>query len=206
MQLYHEHWKGVLRYNIVKVILSSLFLFSCDILSTRNPEEPIIDTNSNPPATTPQLVISNFIAAFQNKNILEYEKLISDTTQNGRLYKFNPTTAAKIRYSTLFQQWNKISEKQFITKLFTSLKSPSSPSLTLSNSRYEYIYADSALYSSNYQINVEHLITSIPTQFKGKFYLTLNKNNVNIWSISLCEDFETSKDSSFSDCKGAFSN
>ncbi|MDA0986640.1 MAG: hypothetical protein O3A55_03455 [Bacteroidetes bacterium] len=194
-----------MHYNFSTLIIFSILFLSCDIFSTRTPEDPLIEGNTNPPATTPQLVISNFISSLQNKNILDYESLFSDTLQGGRLFKFNPTSSAKNRFGNLFQDWNKYSEKQFITKLFSSLNKSSSPNLTLSSSLYEYTYSDSARFSSNYILTVNHNSTSISTKFNGKFYLLLSKNKSNIWSISTWDDFESSKDSSFSDCKGAFS-
>lgn len=179
--------------------LLSLFFLSCNLFDTRDPENPVTDNQSLPPATSPGILIANFTTAFQQKNIQEYEKLFADSA-----LVFVPTQSAAARYSAVFSSWNKSSESESFRNAMSALGATSTPQLlltTISNVLYQ---SDSALFTIDYSVFVPHTLTNVTTQYSGRseFYFSPNKNN--IWTIYRWLDFETKKDSSWSELKGQF--
>ncbi len=183
----------------------SVINISCNLFDTRDPENPVTDNQTSPPATTPDALIANFISSFQQKNIQEYEKLFADTTFHQQRFMFIPNQSAAARYLAVFSSWTKISELDYFRNAMTAVGSISSPQIAFSYPAQPVRYqSDSALYTVNYTIFVPHNRTDVTTQFVGRSELYMSPNKNNIWMIYRWVDFETKKDSSWSDLKGQF--
>lgn len=182
----------------------ALFLLSCNLFNTRDPENPITDTQSLPPPTTMEALFSNFQNSLQQKNIAEYEKLFSDTVTHRQQFTFIPNQSAAARYSAIFPSWNKSSEVDYFRNIVTAVGS-SSIQFGLTTSPQIVTYqSDSAVYTIHYSLFVPHQRPGITTQFVGRSELYMSRNKNDIWMIYRWVDFETKKDSSWSELKGQF--
>jgi hypothetical protein len=202
-------WRDELRCNhlIVALFLGTFFLGSCGIFDTRDPDPPGSDNQVLPVATTPELLISNFQTAIQQKNVQEYEKLFADTTTHAREFQFIPNQSAEARYGRIiFSNWNKPAEVEWFRNVMSQVNANSVPQLFFTDQPQLVQYqADSALYTANYLLFVDHTKKSLTTKFVGRseFYLAPDKNRVK-WMIYRWVDFETGIDSSWSELKGQF--
>jgi hypothetical protein len=187
-----------LRCNGLHMALLSLLLLSCNLFDTRDPENPLTDNQTLQPATSPSMLISNFTTAFQQKNIQEYGKLFADTT-----FRFIAAQSAYARYSTVFLSWNKGSESEYFRNAITEIGTLSSPQLSFSTVSSVQFQSDSAAYTLDYVLFVPHSRSSTK-QFTGRSELYMAPNKNNIWSVYRWVDFETKKDSSWSEFKGQF--
>ncbi|MEI7906075.1 MAG: hypothetical protein WCI84_01825 [Bacteroidota bacterium] len=177
----------------------SLLLLSCNLFDTRDPENPVADNQTLQPATSASMLISNFTTAFQQKNLQEYQKLFADST-----FRFIPTQSASARYSAVFLSWNKTSESDYFRNAITEIGNASTPQLsftTVSNIQFQ---SDSVAYTMDYIVYIPHSRTTAK-QCTGRSELYMAPNKNNIWSIYRWVDFETKKDSSWSELKGQFS-
>ena len=187
-----------MRFRQQYIIAVSLLLLSCNLFDTRDPENPIADNQTLDYATSPSMLVSNFTTAFQQKNIQEYQKLFADSN-----FIFIPTQSALARYGSVFTSWNKTSETEYFRNAITEIGNASSPQLSftpVSNLQYQ---SDSASYTVDYVVFIPHSRTTLK-QFTGRSELYLSPNKNNIWSIHRWVDFETKKDSSWSELKGQF--
>jgi hypothetical protein len=178
---------------------------SCNLFNTRDPENPVTDNQSLPAATDDALLMQNFQSAFQQKNIQEYEKLFADTTFHTHSFRFIPHQSAAVRYFAVFSMWNKTSEVEYFRTMTGSIGA-SAPQMTISYPvppvRYQ---SDSTVYTIDYTLFVPHSRAGVTDQFTGRSELAMSPNRNNIWMIYRWSDFETKKDSSWSELKGQFS-
>ncbi|MDD8019488.1 MAG: hypothetical protein PHP42_14030 [Bacteroidota bacterium] len=174
------------------------------MFKTRSPENPVSENQTAPLATTPDQLITNFTNAFQQKNIQEYVKLFADTATHARQFTFIPNQSAAARYIAVFSSWTTTSEHDYFLNAMTAVGT-STPQLELTYPTPPVQYqSDSALYTISYSIFVPHKRTNVTTQFTGRSELYVSPNKNNIWMIYRWVDFETKKDSSWSELKGQF--
>lgn len=188
------------------MLLMSFALVSCNLFDTREPENPVTDNQSLPAATDDRILMQNFQSAFQQKNIQEYEKLFADTIAHTRSYRFVPNQSAAARYSAVFSEWTKLSEADYFRNMSGSTAAASSPQFTITYPVPPVKYqSDSVTYTIDYSLFVPHTRAGFTDQFAGRSELTMSPNKNNIWVIYRWIDFETKKDSSWSELKGQFS-
>lgn len=189
-------------YHIAFVILS-IFFMSCDLFDTRIPQEPGSGNQTLPIAFTKEILFANFRDAFQQKNSDEYRKLFSDTSTHNQQFIFIPAASAGTRYS--FLSWDKVTEDEYFRNIIASVGSSSSFRFDLVTIPKIVSYqSDSAKYSFMYLLFVPHNRGAVTQQFvgSGDVYVSPDKNA--IWRLYRWVDFETKKDSSWSELKGQF--
>jgi hypothetical protein len=176
----------------------------CGLFQTREPELPVTSSGINPPATSPDMVLQNFISAVQQKNIQDYQKLFSDTVTGTKTFIFIPTADAAVRYASVFARWSKSAETQSFQNALSSLSASVYPTLSFLSPTIVRFQSDSAIISSEYLLIMPHKLTTVTTTFTGRvdFYAAPDKNQS--WTIYRWVDYMTKRDSSWSDCKGAF--
>ncbi|MHB1048971.1 MAG: hypothetical protein ACYC09_02740 [Bacteroidota bacterium] len=188
------------------MLLFSFAVVSCNLFDTRDPENPITDNQSLPAATDERILMQNFLTAFQQKNIQEYEKLFADTIAHTRSFVFVPNQSAAARYSAVFTAWSKLSEVDYFRNITGSTTASSTPQITITYPVQPVKYqSDSVVYTIDYTLFVPHTRAGIIDQFAGRGELTMSPNKNNIWVIYRWIDYETKKDSSWSELKGLFS-
>jgi len=190
-------------YFVAACVLLALTVGSCDLLKTRDPQPPNQGNTANPPATLPQILISNLQSCFANKNVNDYEKLFADVGGVGRPFVFVPTQAAAGNYAAIFSQWTTESELNYFRRAIGSVSASFIPEVSFTNDLYTpYGANDSSLYTADYSVFLS------PKTYSGhaRILLLPNKNN-GTWVVLRWEDYQSANSSAltWSDLKGQFS-
>jgi len=191
-----------LRFNYIipACILLGAIAGSCDLLKTRDPQPPTQGETENPPATLPEILVTNLVTSFTNKNVNDYQKLFSDIGSVGGQYVFVPTQKAKGNYGAIFSRWTTESEANYFRKAAANVSVGFV--VTFSHDLYISYQPDSELYTADYTVFIA------PKTYVGhaRFSLLPNKS-AGTWVIDRWEDLQSANDStlSWSDLKGQFS-
>lgn len=189
------------------------FFQSC-IFVTREPEPPDTRRSSFQPPTSAQLVVTNFQASLREKNVENYIQCLvsSDTGATSatgtRRYTFEPSAEASARFGGVFAGWNVTRERQAFIALTAKISAQSSPSLVLTNDRFELLSPDSAVYVSDYRLQPNYQLTGAPEAFSGTLRFTIASFPNGFWAISRWSD-QTSGQSAlptWSTLKAQFAN
>jgi hypothetical protein len=194
------------KYTIYLLVI--VFISACDFFSTRNPEDPDTGRTNFKPATSAQIAIDNFVISINEKNTENFLSCLSDTSFGGFIYYFNPSLEALTRFPELFTNWNKQSEGRTFNSIIAYLSEEKKPEFTLTNTNWEVILPDSAVYLATYSLYIPHNISTTPSKFEGSLQLTLRPNSSQLWSITRWIDVSAKNDSidSWSILKALFAN
>ena len=197
-----------MRYSehITAYLALALALGACGLLKTRDPESPETGNTANPPAFTPETVISNLSASFADKNVNDYAKIFADTSSVGKQYVFIPTQKAAATYAGFFSHWTVDAELNYFRKAVASVNAAFAPVVSFSQPpAVTQYHSDSTLYEADYTVFIS------PKTFVGhaRFYMVPNKNT-GVWVIYRWEDLPLTQSAnpdtlSWSDLKGQFS-
>jgi len=195
-----------LRFSYLHIVILSALLLSCNLFDTRDPENPISDNQTLPTAFTKESLFSNFKSSFEQKNIQEYGKLFADTATHAQRYMFIPNQSSASRYAAVFSSWNTIAEMEYFRNAITAVGTSSSLQLQITSGPVIVPYqSDSAQYTFDYLLFVPHNRSDLKTQqFVGRCEITMAPDKNTTWRIYRWVDFETKKDSSWSELKGQF--
>ncbi len=192
-------------------ILFLLLLFqSCNWFSTRTPEEPDTGRSSYQPPTSADIVISNILNAVKEKNTDNYIACLSDSSAGSiSLFEFRPAAEAYAIYTGIFDFWGINSERQYFVSAVSAIETEIYPIFVLNNSKFEILLPDSAVYVSDYYLDIEHNAEAIPTVFSGTMRLTIKPATSGLWAV--CRWIDTKKnndtiDNTWSEMKAMFFN
>jgi hypothetical protein len=181
-----------------------MLFISCDLFETRDPQEPNSENQTLDVASTKEILYSNFRGAFQRKFSEEYKKLFSDTITHSKQFIFIPAASIGTRYSF---SWDKALEGEYFENMKSAVNASSSLQFNLTGIPKEILYqSDSAKYSFDYVLFVPHNRGGVTQQFVGNSEIYVSQDKNYIWRIYRWVDFETKKDSSWSELKGLFAN
>ncbi len=188
---------------VISAVLFSLSSASCDLFDTRDPAYPDDLNQTLPQATDDLILMDNVRDAMLQGNIREYEKLFADTAVHSRQYVFIPSPAAAARYSAVFSSWDNTQEASYFNNAIVASENSSFQVALIQTPIFRYP-SDSAAYTVEYTLFIPHNRTTITTQFTGRseFFISPGKNG--IWRIYRWIDYETKKDSSWSELKAYF--
>ncbi|MFN3306362.1 MAG: hypothetical protein ACK42Z_04140 [Candidatus Kapaibacteriota bacterium] len=160
---------------------------SCGIFDTRTPENPN-DTNLNfPPATSPQILLDNFINSIHQKNATIYQSCFFS---DGNQYIFFPSYDALAIYSNIFQNWNLASEFNFAKNLFSKFNPEEYPIFNVSRHSFSNVSTDSTIFIGDYEISIYSRDNSINNLYKGKIQLNLILDKTGTWKIIRWYDYK----------------
>jgi len=180
-----------------------LILFnSCGLFETRTPELPDSDGSDFIPPTSVDIVIDNFITAFNTKKVDNYCNCFLDS-----LFEFSPSADANLNYPSLFEIWKIDNERKYFLSLTNALGQSSEIKLQLSNIKYESQTSDSVVLFADYTIDAE-LTNDLNAKFVGVMSLTILLSNNGFWNISRWLDFQKENETTktFSELKARFHN
>ena len=184
-----------------KIIIALLMfsVFSCDILTTRVPEQPVTPGNSNIPATSPDILFNNFKSSLHDKILENYMQCFVDQSFLQKDFRFIPSPT---QYSIL-NNWDIEQEKQNFINLKSRLGTNGTIVLELLNSTTTQI-GDSATYQSDYKLTVSANNQNIDGVYKGigEFKIYLDKRNPQQWVIVEWRDLANGNSLSWSELKG----
>ncbi|MGE5401529.1 MAG: hypothetical protein ACM3S2_14095 [Ignavibacteriales bacterium] len=177
-------------------IILLLFVASCDIVSTRTPEDPGRPRGNYQPATTPELLVQNFSNSFKDKLADNYMACFSE-----KVFNFSPSAGSASKYSFL-QNWTLQDEGQFFNNLINSVDQNSI--ITVSFSKQEmFLQGDSASFSAEYSVSVPFVDKQKPGYYQGNLHFTLIRDSRLQWVISYWLDIKDEKYPSWSELKGS---
>jgi hypothetical protein len=190
--------------------LTIFSLASCDLLTTREPEEP--DGNLGGDlfqARSPEEVVSNLEAAFEEKNVVNYLRCFQTKDYESDI-KFTPSTDIASLYPEDFANWDINSENFYISALFSASTFEMESKLDFTES--EMInHGNDADYSANYKILIRHNRSNIiPTEYSGQLIFKIINDGNDHWYINFWQDTDSDTDTdsleSWSMLKISFTN
>lgn len=181
---------------------------ACNLFETRSPENPNSSRSNFEQPVSYDLVIKNFQNAFVDQNVDNYIQCFADSNNlSGVIYNFIPSSDAKSVYSAMYDSWSLSAERKYFNAMKTK-QSGTIPILTFTNVTISDNTAESALYTSNYSINLNYQDAQLKTYFSGKLQFHLMRNSKsNLWYIDswLDQNSDTTQ-VSFSFLKAQFFN
>ena len=184
------------------IILLSLLNLSCELFTTRDPEEPDTPRSNYQVATTPEILLQNLIDAFQDKNAENYMYCFVDSSYSEKVFLFQPSASAGSQYPFL-RSWNLQSEKQYFINLTNSIESSSAIVLLLTNEE-KSLQGDSLTYIASYVLNVPTSSEQLPKYYQGKLSFTMVRDSRSQWVITTWQDIQEESNFSWSDLKGRY--
>ena len=184
------------------IIISLLFLTSCDLLSTRDPEDPNTARSNFAPATSPEILFQNLKESFSEKIVENYMACFVDRSFLDIEYVFIPAAGSVSQFDEL-SEWTLDLEKQYFNNI-KSLSEPDVPiNLQLSN-QISNPGAESGLYQFDYILTLTSNDILVPAQYEGSAQFKINLDSRQIWVITEWQDISKENFPSWSELKGRF--
>lgn len=176
---------------------------ACDLFAPRTPEPPDNQNTRFVPPTSADIVVSNFINSVKDLNTQNYMSCFAED-----MFVFQASSDAYSKFTSIFIQWNINSEKYYFNSLTADNTDKINPKIQLSNSGFDIMTSDSAVYLSDYRITCD-FIENPPRVFGGKMQLNIIKKTDGLWYIRRWNDYQNPKDTiedTWSGLKAKYSN
>lgn len=173
---------------------------SCDILSTRTPENPQTQANNNIPATTPDILFSNFKSSVEEKVLENYISCFVDKSYLQKEYHFIPSGGSSSKFPIL-ANWNLDAERQYFKNQKAIANPGKSIILDLSN-QVKTQLGDSAIYQFDYTLSLSASDQNISNDYTGSAQFKIALDSRNYWVIVEWSDFKKNNLVSWSELKG----
>jgi len=82
-------------------IITSIFISSCDLFTTRDAQPPEKPRSDYQTAFTPEILISNFINSLRDKDTENYLSCLSDPAFTDKIFAFLPSSEALAQFPAL---------------------------------------------------------------------------------------------------------
>ena len=193
-------------YNYFSKIIFILFVIlafgGCDLLSTRDAEDPERSRSSFIIPTTPEQLFTNLRNSFSEKISNDYLNSFVDSSFSEISFSYSSSPQANFKYSVL-SEWDLESEEKYFNNLINAVGNKGTIILSL-NLLETSIDGNSQSRSYNYSILVPLIDESIPELFEGiaLFKVILDDNNQ--WVIAEWSDIENGDNPTWSELKGRF--
>jgi hypothetical protein len=186
--------------NILYITFLSAFLISCDLLTTRDPEDPDKLGSSNIPATSPQVLLQNLKSSMEEKILENYLACLVDSSFLKKKFQFVPATGSVTQYPVL-NIWDLSSERQYFNNLKSNLSQGANISLQFINAVNTPL-GDSAIYSLDYTLQITSNNLTFAGQYSGSALLKIFLDSRNQWVIVDWQDIKKENLLCWSDLKG----
>ncbi len=182
------------------IIVLALSLFSCDILTTREPERPDTQRKNYLPATTPDILFQNLQSSFKEKVLENYMASFVDDSFSKLTFAFKPSSKSMASFPAL-AMWDLAAEKQYFNNLIINTEKEIPIILDLQN-EVKNTMGDSAVYQFSYILSLTPESDNLKNSYRGNltFYINLDKRNQ--WVISRWEDYNLGDNPTWSELKG----
>jgi len=157
---------------------------------TREPEEPASLQATWFQPVSPELVLVNFTAAIEEKNVENYVRCFGADKAVQAGFRFVPERSVANNYQGVFANWSITEERNYINHLFSVLPADSLSSLILSEVT-EFQQSDSVRTTKDYDLLLSHTNPSAPRRVIGRMEVTLRKGADALWYISYWADYKT---------------
>jgi hypothetical protein len=185
---------------LYSLLLSLIFLFSCDLFTTRNPAAPTSASNSLIPATTPDVLFKNLKTALEEKVIENYLSCFADPSFLKKKFHFIPSSGSVSQFPVL-NNWGIEEERQYFNNQKTISLTGKSITLSLTNIKNTPL-GDSAVYEIDYSLALSAKEQNISGVYDGSAQFKIYLDSRNQWVIVSWEDFRKGNVKSWSELKG----
>lgn len=193
-------------YLLLFLLSLAFSLSSCDLFSTRQPENPINNNSIYQPATTIEIFKSNLENSFIKFDLNLYLTVLPDF-QDSVEYNFIPSNDAQQEFANAYQNWTIQKEQRFFNNLISDLSKNEIQTFNI-KLETQVDYPNYSLLSFSYtgtfsRTSKEQLYIS------GSSQLEMIKNQRGLWKIKKWIDFPIDNDGAsynFSRLKGYYSN
>lgn len=175
----------------------------CDLLQTREPEQPGGSGSTFLPPTSADRVISNLQSAIEEKNTVNYLRCLVDTSFSGKIFHFEPTAETAAQDPTVFVQWSVAMEEQYFKNLSES-KTDGFSRLDFFNQSTNIQTEDEVVFDAKYHLVFQHLNTSIAQEARGNLQFSIARDRRGEWSIYRWIDVRDTSVTTWSDFKVRF--
>lgn len=184
------------------LILSLMFLVSCDIFNTRDAAEPDEGRSDYLTASEPKILIQNLMNSFSDKDVVNYKNSFV-TGFSDKVFSFLPSGTALLTYSNIWPTWDLDSEAEYFNNLNIAAPDdlPVRLTLSLSLESFGIILGDSLKYTSEYSINVPQK-NSDARNYQGNLEFSMTRDTRSVWVIYFWKDNAVGNNFSWSDLKG----
>ena len=166
------------------IVVSLVACASCNLLSTRDPQQPSQQTSFRTP-TAPDVVLQNFQDAINNRDAASYTRCFADSSHGGTAYRFVPAADAQQVYAGKFLSWGVREESAYFLNLKSQVSADAEMNVFLDSTKFESQSSDSSVVESNYTLIANHNISSRPTKVVGRMHLTIKPDPLTqLWAIS----------------------
>ncbi|HOI30259.1 MAG TPA: hypothetical protein PLZ15_10940 [Melioribacteraceae bacterium] len=186
--------------NIFSILLFSLLVISCDLLTTRDPEEPDKPGSNNIPATSPQILFQNLKNSINEKIAENYLACFVDSSFLRKRFSFVPASGSVTQYPVL-NSWNFTSERQYFTNLRANLSQGGSITASFSDA-VNTPQGDSVIYTLNYSLQISSGNPNLAGNYSGSALFKIFLDSRNQWVIVDWQDIKKENLLSWSDLKG----
>ena len=180
--------------------ISVLFISSCDLLTTRTPEEPKTTGSNFVTASTPEILFQNLKSSVEQKITENYLACFVDSLYLSKRFLYIPAAGTFNQYPIL-NSWNLQLERQHFDNLKTNLQQNSSISLTYENIESTPL-GDSAIYIIDYDLVLNSSNSAISGSYKGTAQFKIFTDSRNQWVIVEWQDIKKENFLCWSDLKG----
>lgn len=187
----------------MKKLLAAILLIllsSCELLTTREPQEPKTPSSNFIAATQPEIVFQNLKYALEEKVLENYMACFVDSTYLKKKFAFTPAVGTVTQYPNLMS-WDLRSESEYFNRLKTQLEPNSKISFS-----YEFIeksrLSDSANFRIDYNIVITSNVASVAGEYQGISEFKLFSDSRSQWSIVEWNDIKKENLFCWSDLKG----
>lgn len=180
-----------------------IFIFltvSCDMFTTRSPEEPNKPGANFIAATSPEILFQNFKSSIEEKIIENYIACFPDSSYLKKKFVFIPAAGSSAQYPIL-NNWTINEEKQYFLNLISKLPSGRNISLILENFQSNF-FSDSALCNVDYSLIINSNNQVIGGTFVGTSQFKIFIDSRKQWSIVEWQDIRKENKLCWSDLKG----
>ena len=189
-------------HKLVGLLYFFLGLTSCDLFSTRTPENP--DSNGQVvfiQPDRPEIVIQNLTSAIDGLSIQNYLLCLEQT-----IFEFAPSQQAAASNPGIWAVWGYQEEQTYLTNLVSEAQLLQGHKLLLINSRYEVLSETRQQFIASYSLTVNHNRSGqgVPTTAIGDLILDLEASDTGLWSIQKWTDISNSDSFSWSELKAVF--
>lgn len=174
----------------------------CDLLQTRDAEEPNQPRSNYQQAVSPDILISNLVNSMKDKDVQNYINCFTDSSFTTVKFHFSPSSGAVSQYPFLSTDWSIRDEEQYFNNLITKVTQGSPITLSLTNEQFSP-QGDSLIYTATYSINVPN-DQSEPKDYQGDLRFTMLRDSRSIWVIYFWQDTKSTDLPSWSELKGRF--
>ncbi len=187
--------------NVILLIIV-VFLFSCEIFETRDPESPDGNKSNYTAAVSPEILFQNLKNSFVDKNVENYLKSFVDVNYLNYEFKFIPTSTA-INALPIVSEWTLESEKRYFFN-FVKINEKNKLTLKLENEKWNSNTPDSRTYVYDYIIENRTPQNELIEIFEGSSQFEIKLDSRNEWVIVTWLDFQSENKISWSELKGGY--